>query len=105
MEQCLSDIDPEELEETRDYSLVNLHLVQRKGENTYPLHQRIREFFSAKREQSAQADDLKRGFCQAMVAVAKKIPEIVTLQDIAAVNPAIPHLAESATAQLLSLKA
>ena len=99
VEQCLPDIDPEELEETRDYSLVNLHLVGRKGEKTYQLHQLIREFFRAKREQSAQADDLKRGFCQAMVAVAKEIPETPTLPDIAAVNPAIPHLTEAATAQ------
>ena len=99
VEQCLPDIDSQELEETRDYSLVNLHLVGRKGEKTYQLHQLIREFFSTKQKQSAAADELKRGFCQAMVAVAKKIPETPTLPDIAAVNPAIPHLTEAATAQ------
>jgi len=96
VERCLPDSDPEELEEIRDYSLVNLHLVGRKGDNTYQLHQLIREFFCAKLKQSAEADDLKRGFCQVMVAVAKEIPYEPSCELIAALAPAIPHLVEVA---------
>jgi hypothetical protein len=44
VERCLPEIDAEELEETRDYSLVNSHLVQRKGTGSYQLHPLIREF-------------------------------------------------------------
>jgi tetratricopeptide (TPR) repeat protein len=80
-------------------ALVQLNLIKRTQKDTYQLHQLIREFLSAKREQSASADDLKRGFCQAMVAVAKKIPETPALEEIVALNSTIPHLAEVATAQ------
>jgi tetratricopeptide (TPR) repeat protein len=97
VEQCLSDIDPEELEEARDYSLVNLHLVGRKAEKTYQLHQLIREFFSAKRQQSANADNLKRRYCKLMVTEAQHVPEMPTREQILALSPAIPHIAEAAT--------
>ena len=99
VERCLPDSDPEELEETRDYSLVYLHLVQRKGTQIYQLHQLIREFFIAKREESRIADELKRGFCRVMVAEAEEIPDTPTLEQIKAVTPVIPHLAEAATTQ------
>jgi tetratricopeptide (TPR) repeat protein len=99
VELCLPDIDSEELEEIRDYGLVNLNLVMAKGEKTYQLHELIREFFQDKREKSAEAEELKRGFCQVMVAVAKDIPETPTLEDIAAVRLTIPHIAEAVTTQ------
>ena len=99
VEKCLPDIDSEELEEIRDYGLVNLNLVMAKGENTYQLHELIREFFQDKREESAEADELTLGFCQAMVAVAENIPETPILSEIAAFTPTIPHLAEAATTQ------
>jgi tetratricopeptide (TPR) repeat protein len=79
--------------------LVQFNLMKRTQKDTYQLHQLIREFFSVKREQSALADDLKWGFCQAIVAVAKEIPQTPTLEQIAAVKPTIPHLAEAATDQ------
>ncbi len=85
-------------------ALVQFNLIKRTVKDTYQLHQLIRKFFSTKREQSALADDLKRGFCQVMVAVAKKIPEILTLEEIAAVNPTIPHLSEATTTQQEWLK-
>ncbi|MEH2392774.1 MAG: tetratricopeptide repeat protein [Nostoc sp.] len=76
---------------------MNLSLLQRTGEQTYQLHQLIREFLSDKLEELAEADELKRGYCQAMVAVAQDIPETPTLRDIAQATLAIPHLAETAT--------
>jgi tetratricopeptide (TPR) repeat protein len=99
VELCLPDIDSEELEETRDDGLINLHLIKRKAANTYELHQLIREFFIDKRE-SAEAEQLKRGFCQAMVTVAKKIPSAPIQSEIADFAPNIPHLAEAATTQI-----
>ncbi|MEQ8387003.1 MAG: tetratricopeptide repeat protein [Coleofasciculus sp. A1-SPW-01] len=99
VEACLAEMDEEELEEIRDYGLVNLHLVQRQGKELYQLHPLIREFLISKREASGIADKLKREFCQVMVGEARKIPQTPTLAEIKAVNPVIPHLAEAVTTQ------
>ncbi|EDX72441.1 Tetratricopeptide repeat family [Coleofasciculus chthonoplastes PCC 7420] len=99
VEACLAEIDEEELEEIRDYGLVNLHLVQRQGKELYQLHPLIREFLISKREASGIAEELKRDFCRVMVGEADKIPETPTLAEIKAVNPVIPHIAEAATSQ------
>ncbi|MFP5272146.1 tetratricopeptide repeat protein [Coleofasciculus sp.] len=99
VEGCLAEMDEEELEEIRDYGLVNLHLVQRQGKDLYQLHPLIREFLISKREASGIADKLKRDFCRVMVGEADKIPQTPTLAEIKAVNPVIPHIAEAATSQ------
>ncbi|QHG19909.1 tetratricopeptide repeat protein [Nostoc sp. ATCC 53789] len=97
VERCLPNQDSEDLEDVRDDYLVNLSLLQRTGEETYQLHQLIRKFLSDKLQELAEADELKRCYCQAIVAVARSIPETPTLIDIAEVTLAIPHLAETAT--------
>ncbi|MCP2732060.1 tetratricopeptide repeat protein, partial [Limnofasciculus baicalensis] len=99
VEECLPDIDSEELEETRDYSLVYFHLIQRSEKDTYQLHPLIREFLIAKGEELGIADDWKQRFCQVMVGKAEKIPQTPTLEDIEKVNLAIPHIAAAATTQ------
>ncbi|MEH1817011.1 MAG: tetratricopeptide repeat protein [Nostoc sp.] len=85
--------DAEQLEDSR-VELESLHLLQ--GEDNYQLHQLIREFFQLKQAEFNQVEELKRSLCRVMVAVAKDIPETPTLQQITAVSPAIPHLAEVA---------
>ncbi|MEQ9370391.1 MAG: tetratricopeptide repeat protein [Coleofasciculus chthonoplastes F3-SA18-01] len=60
VEGCLAEMDEEELEEIRDYGLVNLHLVQRQGKELYQLHPLIREFLISKWEALGIADKLKR---------------------------------------------
>ncbi|MEH2337295.1 tetratricopeptide repeat protein, partial [Nostoc sp.] len=77
--------------------LVERYLLQELAEDTYQVHERIRELFQQKLEDLAEADELKRGYCQGMVAVAKDIPETPTLIEIAQATLAIPHLAETAT--------
>jgi tetratricopeptide (TPR) repeat protein len=89
------EIDLDIVEEARA-DLVRFNLLQRAGEGTYRLHQLIREFLREKREQSAQVNDLKQAFVAAMVAVAKQIPDSPTRQQIQAIAPAIPHVAEVA---------
>ncbi|WP_414572856.1 tetratricopeptide repeat protein [Nostoc sp. CCY 9925] len=96
VEQCLPQEDEEELEEIRDEKLLNLHLLQRKDEGVYQLHPLLREFFQYKLTGLEQAEELKRSLCRVMVAVAKNIPETPTLEQITAVSPAIPHIAEIA---------
>ncbi|WP_448265826.1 tetratricopeptide repeat protein [Nostoc sp. DSM 114159] len=96
VEQCLPEKDEEELEEIRDDKLLNLHLLQRKGEGIYQLHPLLRKFFQYKLTDLQQAEELKRSLCGVMVAVAKDIPETPTLEQINVVSPAIPHIAEVA---------
>ena len=86
----------EVLEELRDRFLVNRNLLQLGEQQTYRLDQLIREFFQTKLAQSPEADCYKQRFCKGMVAVAKKIPQTPTRDDITAVTPAIPHLKEAA---------
>ncbi|NEO14853.1 MAG: tetratricopeptide repeat protein [Moorea sp. SIO3F7] len=97
--------EQEELEELRvrvawptaNRFLVNRNLLQLSEQQTYRLHQLIREFFQTKLAQLPEADSYKRSFCQVMAAVAEEIPKTPTRDQIAAVTPAIPHLAEAAT--------
>ncbi|MEH1999537.1 MAG: tetratricopeptide repeat protein [Nostoc sp.] len=96
VEQCLPEEDAEDLEEIRDDRLLNLHLLQRKGEGIYQLHPLVREFFQYKLTGLEQAEELKRSLCRVMVAVAQDIPYSSTLEQITAVSPAIPHIAEVA---------
>jgi tetratricopeptide (TPR) repeat protein len=95
VEECLPNQDSESLEDARDEALLNLSLLERRGQGSYQLHQLIREFLRNKLKQLAEADELKRGFCQVMVAAARQIPETLTQQDIIAAAPRIPHLAEA----------
>ncbi|MDZ8033177.1 tetratricopeptide repeat protein [Nostoc sp. DedSLP04] len=95
VEQCLPE-DAEDLEEIRDDRLLNLHLLQRKGEGIYQLHPLLREFFQYKCTGLNKREELKRSLCRVMVAVVKDIPQTPTLKQITDVTPAIPHLAEVA---------
>ncbi|WP_427161651.1 tetratricopeptide repeat protein [Aliinostoc sp. HNIBRCY26] len=76
--------------------LLNLHLLQHKGEEVYQLHPLLREFFKDKLEGLEQKEEFKRSFCGVMVGVAKGIPYSCNLQQINVVSPAIPHLTEVA---------
>ncbi|OKH59965.1 hypothetical protein NIES2130_05770 [Scytonema sp. HK-05] len=115
IELCLPDVDVEELEESRDDKLINLHLLQRKEKGIYQLHPLLREFFQAKLTEldppnppyqggqldsplfkGGQGGDLKQAFATAMIAVAKQIPQTPTREQITVISPVIPHLAEVA---------
>ncbi|MBH8575327.1 tetratricopeptide repeat protein [Nostocaceae cyanobacterium CENA369] len=96
VEQCLPEKDAEDLEDIRDNKLLNLHLLQRKDEGVYQLHPLLRQFFQYKCTGLEKAEELKRSFCQVVVAVAKNIPETPTLKQITDVTPTIPHIAEVA---------
>ncbi|MEH2392119.1 MAG: tetratricopeptide repeat protein, partial [Nostoc sp.] len=96
VEQCVIEEYEGELEEIRDDSLLNLHLLQRKGEGIYQLHPLLREFFQYKLTGLDRKEEFKRSLCRVMVAVVKDIPQTPTLKQITDVTPAIPHSAEVA---------
>ncbi|MGF1961123.1 MAG: FxSxx-COOH system tetratricopeptide repeat protein [Aulosira sp. DedVER01a] len=76
--------------------LLQLHLLQSKGEGIYQLHPLLRDFFQDKLTGLEKTEEFKRSFCGVMVAVAKNIPDTPTIQQIQDVAPAIPHIAEVA---------
>jgi tetratricopeptide (TPR) repeat protein len=123
VESCLPEVDEEDLEDIRDDGLVNWSLLQRNEVGTYQLYPLIREFLRDKLENGliplpsplergkledldrigkvgkilpTLPEDLKHSICQVMVAEAQKINETPTREDILAITPAIPHIAEVA---------
>ena len=89
------EVDLDLLEEARA-DLLRFNLIQRTSEGTYRLHQLIREYLQEKLEQSAQVNDIKGWFVSTMVAVALQITESPTYEEIQALAPAMPHVAEVA---------
>jgi tetratricopeptide (TPR) repeat protein len=94
VESAAKEQDSEALEDAR-VELENLHLLQ--GEDSYQLHQLIREFLRNKQNNLAASDEQKYNYCAAMIEVANKIPHTPVLQEITTFTPVIPHLAEAAT--------
>jgi tetratricopeptide (TPR) repeat protein len=90
---CYGDVDEEDLEEWRDDELVRLHLLDRVSEERYGLHPLIREFFAVKLATQPEATDWRRSFARVMTAIAKQIPQTVTISQQAALKEAIVHLA------------
>ncbi|GBE94969.1 tetratricopeptide repeat protein [Nostoc cycadae] len=76
--------------------LLQLHLLQHKGEGIYQLHPLLREFFQYKLTALEQAEEFKRSFCVVVVAAAEKISDTPTLEEINAISFTVPHLAEVA---------
>ena len=104
VQQCLPEWETEDLEDCRDEELLGRSLLARVGQGRYQLHQLIREFFAVKLETewaavggAAVTDALRRRFAVVLTAVAKTIPYTVTLDVIARVEDALPHLAVVAT--------
>ncbi|MEJ1930063.1 tetratricopeptide repeat protein [Nostoc sp. NIES-2111] len=93
VERAAAEQDKEKLEDTR-VKLENLHLLQ--GEETYQLHQLIREFLRDKQKNLAIAFEQKSQLCKTLVKVAQEIPFSPTQYLISSVKDAIPHLVEVA---------
>ncbi|MBW4457617.1 MAG: tetratricopeptide repeat protein [Nostoc indistinguendum CM1-VF10] len=97
VELCFPEQDPDDLENIRDDSLINLSLLKRTGRKTYQLHQLVREFLNVQLEQSNWAENLKQQFCRVMVNDSKLVPQSPTQDVIEEVNTAVPHIVEAAT--------
>jgi hypothetical protein len=102
VEACWQGEDEEELEELRDEKLLGLHLLTRVESGVYQLHPLLREFFAEKMTREEQKG-IQTRVAQAMIAVAKQIPQSPTLEMIGSVTPAIPHL-QAVAEDLMKLK-
>jgi tetratricopeptide (TPR) repeat protein len=90
VEQVKIDLDTEEKEDGR-IELESLHLIQSQ-ENSYRLHQLIREFFQDKLEKLAEKDKFKRFYVESILVIARKVHYTLTINDIGQFEPIIPHI-------------
>lgn len=60
VEQCFPEQYPEELEEIRDYVLLDLHLIQEENHGKYKLHELIRYFLQNKLLELDKTNDIKK---------------------------------------------
>ncbi|MFO0129934.1 MAG: tetratricopeptide repeat protein [Pseudanabaena sp.] len=92
VESAMSEVDAEELENYRDDELLNLHLLERKEQGMYQLHQLLREYFQFQLQQHPEWSRLRKQVVSALLTIAKQIPQTPTLKDIAELTTVIPHL-------------
>ena len=84
VEQCLPEVDAEELEEIRDRTLLGANLLKRVDQGMYQLHQLLKEFFAVKRSQRADDAELQQQFYQVVIAEAERVrdkPERSLIQE------------------------
>ncbi|KKI98395.1 hypothetical protein PROH_19575, partial [Prochlorothrix hollandica PCC 9006 = CALU 1027] len=95
IQSALPGWDEEDLEDGLA-ALVGRSLVSLPSASgvTYALHALVREFGRGKLETelAEQGDPLRRGVAAALVAVAKTVPQTVTLQVLEQLQGAVPHL-------------
>ena len=88
------EIDPDDLWEKSGYILVDWHLLQHVGGETYQLHELIREFFREKLESLTQAGNFKQSIANSMATLARDIPDTPSRQITQSITIKIPHLTE-----------
>jgi len=93
---CFPDRGGEELEDLRDTFLVHASLLQRRGDNTFQLHQLIREFCQNKLKQLPSTDRLIKTFVECLMRKANQVPHQPTLSDQSWALPLMPHFIELA---------
>ena len=96
-EQAGIALDEEDLEEAQ-VELLRVNLLKKveepQKELRYRVHPLIKEFFAVKRDELAVRESLPLGFAQAMTALAKTIPQTVTIAVRTQIAEAVPHLEE-----------
>ena len=96
-EQAGTAMDEEDLEDAQ-VELLRVNLLQKVEEPQqallYRVHPLIKEFLAVKRGELAVHESLPLGFAQAMTALAKTIPQTVTIAVRTQIAEAVPHLEE-----------
>ncbi len=92
LQACLPEQDEEELEDLRDEKLIDLNLLKRTEAGHYQLHQLLREFFAAKRQQMAGTEAWHEIFFEVIRAEAQRSSERPTRSLLEETTAVIPHL-------------
>ncbi|TAF08654.1 MAG: tetratricopeptide repeat protein [Nostocales cyanobacterium] len=89
------EIDLDIVEEARG-DLLDFNLLERTGQGSYIVHPLIREFLRYKLENLGKVDDFKTGFVNAIVEIAKEVPDYPISLQTQTFSPVMPHIAEVA---------
>ncbi len=92
VKSCQPEVEPDDLEDTRDNGLMARNLLKRVDKGIYQLHQIVQEYFRIKLEERAK---IKVIFCQEIVEIAKTINPIPLIDEIQLVRENIIHLEET----------
>jgi tetratricopeptide (TPR) repeat protein len=104
VESCQQEVDPDDVEETRDDGLMARSLLKRVGEGKYQLHQIVQEYFRIKLEQRIdRREAIKTTFWQVMVEIAQSIDNSPTIDQIEQVRSSIAHLEEGVRSWIESI--
>ncbi|MGK7925430.1 MAG: tetratricopeptide repeat protein [Spirulina sp.] len=100
---CIPHLDSYILEDIIDESLLDLHLLNYREDDTYQFHQLIREFISSKNTdiQLEEVENCKKRVSNYLAEQSKRIPESITKETISELGNLIPHLIE-VTQQLIT---
>jgi tetratricopeptide (TPR) repeat protein len=95
VELCQPEVEPDDLENTRDDGLMARSLLKRVGDGSYQLHQIVQEYFRIKLEQRVDGGQgIKVNFWQVMVGIAQSIDYTPTINQVEQVRESIAHLEE-----------
>jgi tetratricopeptide (TPR) repeat protein len=96
VEGCQPEVEPDDLEDTRDNGLMARSLLKRAGEGSYQLHQIVQEYFRIKLgEMGDRCQAIKSIFWQVMLGIAVTIIDNTpTIKQIETAQELIPHLEE-----------
>jgi tetratricopeptide (TPR) repeat protein len=96
VESCQPEVDPVDLEDTRDDGLMAHSLLKRVGDGSYQLHQIVQEYFRIKLgERGDQGKSIKVAYCQVMIEIAKNIIEPIPIESFQNISASILHLEET----------
>jgi tetratricopeptide (TPR) repeat protein len=95
VEGCQPEVEPDDLEDTRDKGLVARSLVKRVGEGKYQLHQIVQEYFRIKLDWRGEwGQSIKFNFWQIIVKTSKTINQISTIDQVERLRETIIHIEE-----------
>ncbi len=92
VQACLPEIDAKTLKRIRVRELLGFYLLHRKAEGQYQLHQLLREFFAAKRQQMAQTEAWHETFFNVICVEAERSFKRPTRSLLEETTVVIPHL-------------
>ncbi len=72
--------------------LLNLHILERSDRGIFQLHQLLREYFLFQLKQHPEWSHLRQQLVGALLEISIQMPQDPTLEKIAEITPAIPHL-------------
>ena len=94
VQQCLLKWDVEELEDIREDSLLSSHLLCRNGNETYRLHQLVREFLREKNHEVDQSHEIQKSVATGVSLLAGEVSETLTYGSLLQLGATIPHIVE-----------